>query len=299
MKRLKVLCICGGGVYGELPARFLSMLPTDQQNLEKVDVICGTSIGGILAATYATGKSFAEVDDCFQRRAKDCFKKRFVAKINPLACPTYDSESLYSVIQDMIGNYLMRDIRKIFPKLSLVVTALNATTDKPLIFQNITHEFDTVPLVEVAKITSAAPSYFDCVEFNGDACLDGGLIDVDGAITAVTTIKELTGKPFIGMDLLILGTGQDVDKNPLTVKAYRKLNLLGIATDVLRAYATLGNKEMSKKHLKGLGCHYMNYFNPVVIDGCLDDVSQVPLLVQEADKHRDEFLRVWDEWLNN
>lgn len=298
MKRLKVLCICGGGVFGALPAHFLSMLPTDQQNLEGIDVIAGTSIGGILASAYAVGRSFAEVDICFQQRAKDCFKKRWQAKINPLACPTYDSESLYTVIQEMIGKHFMRDIRKIFPRLSIVVPALNATTDKPLIFQNITHEFDTVPLIEVAKMTSAAPSYFDCVEFNGDAIIDGGLLDVDGAITAVTTVKELTGKPFIGIDLLILGTGQDVDKDPLTVKAYRKLNLLGIATDVLRAYATLGNKEMSKKHLKGLGCHYLNYFNPVVIDGNLDDTSQVPQLVKNADEHRAEFLQAWDEWLN-
>jgi hypothetical protein len=100
----------------------------------------------------------------------------------------------------------------------------------------------------------------------------------------------------MNMDVMILGTGQDVDKNPLTVKAYRKLNLLGIATDVLRAYATLGNKNMSKRHLRGLGCHCLNYFNPVVIDGELDDWKQVPVLVKEADKHKDEFLRWWEAW---
>lgn len=296
MKRLKVLIICGGGVFGALPAHFLSMLPAGEQTLKGVDVIGGTSIGGILSCAYAIGHTFSDVDKCFQKRAKDCFKKRTVAKINPLACPAYDSESLYEVIQDMIGNSLMRDVHKIFPQLSIVVSALNATTDKPIIFQNITREFEKVPLKEVAKCTSAAPSYFDCVPFNGDAVIDGGLLDVDGAITALTTVKELTGTPFMNMDVLILGTGQDVDKDPLTVKAYRKLNLLGIATDVLRAYATLGNKEISKRHLRGLGCHCMNYFNPVVIDGALDDYKQVPSLVKEADKHKEEFLRYWEAW---
>lgn len=297
-KRCKVLIICGGGVFGAIPAHFLGMLPTDWQNLECVDVIAGCSIGGILSCAYAIGHQFAVIDGCFQDRAKDCFKKRFAAKINPLACPVYDSDSLYEVIETMIGNALMRDIRKIFPKLSLVVPALDITSDKPLTFHNLTHEFDNVPLVEVAKMTSAAPSYFDCVEFGGHAVVDGGLIDVDGAMTAVSTVKKHYGTPFLGMDVLVLGTGQDVDKIPMNAKSYRKLNLLGIATDILRGYATLGNKEKCKEFLSGLGLHYLNYFNPIITDGELDDVKQIPGLVQEAEKHRDEFVKVWEEWLN-
>ena len=296
MKRLKVLCICGGGVFGAIPAHFLSMLPEEEQTLAGVDVVCGTSIGGILAAAYAVGHRFDEIDECFQGRAKDCFKKRTCAKINPLECPIYDSKSLYKVIGAMIGNYLVRDIKKIFPHLSFVTLALNATKDEPIIFQNITHEFEKDSLLEIAKMTSAAPSYFDCVEYKGDAVIDGGLLDVDGAITGVTAVKELTGVPFAAMDLMIMGTGQDVDKKPLTPKAYRKLNMLGMATDVLRAYATLGNKKMSMKHLRGLGCHCMNYFNPVIIDGALDDVKQVPSLIAETEKHREEFLRWWHAW---
>lgn len=298
MKRLKVLVICGGGVFGALPAHFLSMLPEDQQTLKNIDVVAGCSIGGILACAYAVGHTFADVDKCFQERAKDCFKKRWQAKINPLECPVYDSNSLYEVIQDMIGNNIMRDIRKIFPKLHLVVPALNVTTDKPIFFQNITHEFENVPLKEVAKMTSAAPSYFDCVEYKGDAVVDGGLLDVDGAITALTTVKELTGTPFMNMDVMVMGTGQDVDKNPLTPKAYRKLKMFpGMVLDVLRAYATLGNKETSKIHLRGLGCHVLNYYNPVIIDGQLDDWKQVPSLIQEADKNREDFLRWWNAWM--
>jgi len=297
MKRLKVLVICGGGVFGAIPAHFLSMLPKEQQTLKDIDVIAGCSIGGILSCAYAVGHTFADVDKCFQQRAKDCFKKRWQAKINPLECPVYDSESLYEVIQDMIGNSIMRDIHKIFPQLTLVVPALNVTTDKPIFFQNITHEFEKLPLKEVAKMTSAAPSYFDCVEYNGDAVVDGGLLDVDGAITALTTVKELTGTPFMMMDVMVMGTGQDVDKNPLTVKAYRKLKMFpGMVLDVLRAYATLGNKETSKIHLRGLGCHCLNYFNPVVIDGQLDDWKQVPQLIKDTDKCREEFLRTWNAW---
>ena len=296
MKRLKVLIIEGGGIYGAIPAHFLSMLPEDQQTLKGNDVIGGCSIGAVLSCAYAVGHTFKDVDKCFQQRAKDCFKKRWQARLNPLECPIYDSGSLYEVIQDMIGTSLMRDVRKIFPQLSIVVPALNVTTDEPIFFQNITHEFEKLPLVEAAKCSSAAPSYFDCVEYKGDAVVDGGILDVAGAMTALTTVKELTGTPFMAMDVMVLGTGQDVDKNPLTVKAYRKLNMLGMATDVLRAYATLGNKNTLKRHLRGLGCHVLNYFNPVIIDGELDDWKQIPQLIKDADKCREEFLRTWNAW---
>jgi len=40
----------------------------------------------------------------------------------------------------------------------------------------------------------------------------------------------------------------------------------------------------------------MNYFNPVIIDGALDDVKQVPSLIAETEKHREEFLRWWHAW---
>lgn len=297
MKRCKILIIAGGGIFGCIPAHFLGMLPTDWQSLVGVNVISGCSIGGILAAAYAVGQSFSYIDQVFQERARECFTKRFAARLNPLACPTYDSNSLYSVIDDMIGNVLMRDIRKIFPNLSLVVPALDATRDDPLTFHNLTHEYDNVLLKDVAKMTSAAPTYFDCVEFEGRAIIDGGLIDVDGAMTAVSTVKKHCGTPFMGMDVLVLGTGQDLDKNPLNPKTYRKLNLLGFAK-MLREYATLGNKKKCKEFLSGLGLHYFNYFNPLITDGELDDVSQIPDLIKAVDKHRDEFVKVWEEWLN-
>ena len=76
MKKCHILVLNGGGAMGAIETHFLSMLDTGKQTLEGIDLICGASIGGILAAAYATGKSFSEVDDVFQKRAKECFVKR-------------------------------------------------------------------------------------------------------------------------------------------------------------------------------------------------------------------------------
>ena len=178
MRRYKILIIAGGGVFGAIPAHFLGMLPNAKQTLAGVDMIAGCSIGGILAAAYAIGKPFYLIDEVFQARAGECFCKRFNARINPLACPTYKTETLDAVLDDMIGQAKMGDIKKYYPRLKLVVPALNITEWKYLVFENITRKYLDVPLKDVAGYTSAAPSYYAGREFEGNCIIDGGLIDL-------------------------------------------------------------------------------------------------------------------------
>lgn len=299
MKRAKKICVvAGGGIFGCLPVHFLSMLPEARQNLDGISVIGGCSVGAIIACAMATGKSFSELDKMFQSRVKDCFTKRAIAKINPLACPTYRSDTIYEVLKDMMGDMTIGQIKNVYPDLKLAAPALDVTRDKYLIFTNMTHEYDDVKLCDVAAMSSAAPSYFDCVEFRGCAVVDGGLLDVDSCITTVTQVKEHMKVPFIDMDVLVLGCGFDKDSAPLTVKAYRRLGLLGIATDILRAYATRGNQLANQAFCAGLGCRSYTVFNPIITTGDLDDVKQVPDLVKEADTHKEEFLSTWNTWLN-
>lgn len=295
---IKLCIISGGGIFGCLPIHFLSMLPSNQQNLERVSVIGGCSVGSILACGLATGKTFGEIDTVFQQKVNECFTKRFAAKINPLACPTYDSDKLYGVLKTIIGDMTIGDVKKVYPQLKLVCPALDVTDDKYLIFTNMVHDYDDVKLCDVAAMSSAAPSYFDCVEFKGNAVVDGGLLDVDATITTATAVKKYMHVPFVDMDVLVLGCGFDKDAEPLTVKGYRKLGLLGIATEILRAYATRGNQLANQAFCEGLGFRSYTVFNPITTYGPLDDAKQVPDLIKEADQHRDEFLAVWNNWYN-
>lgn len=300
MRRRKKIClIAGGGIFGVLPIHFLSMLPVEHQTLFGVDVLGGCSVGALLACGIATGAQFSAIDAVFQDRVGECFTKRCIAKINPLACPTYRSDTIYKVLQDMMGDMKLKDVASIYPQLKLCCPALDVTADKYLIFSNMTHEYDDVMLRDVAAMSSAAPSYFDCVDFNGHAVIDGGLLDVDSCITTVTEVKKHMHIPFIDMDVLLLGTGFDVDSEPLTVPGYRKLGLLGIATDILRAYATRGNQLANQSFCEGLGFHSYTVWNPITVTGDLDEVKLVPKLVQEAEKYKDQFLETWYKWINN
>ena len=298
MKRYKVLIIVGGGIFGAIPAHLLGMLPTDQQTLDGIDVLSGCSIGGILAAAYSIGQQFGLIDTTFQKRAGECFTKRFNAKINPLACPTYKNESIDKVLEDMIGNFVIGNVKNFYPNLSLIIPALDLTRDKYLVFDNIRGKRNEVKLKDIAGYTSAAPSYYSGREFEGNCIVDGGLIEVAPLLTATTMIKKYHKIPFCLMDVLMLGTGKDIDEKPLTLKAYNNLGLLGIATDVLVPYATLGNEMATRYWGANMGYGYFNYYNPIITNGKLDDVSLIPSLIKETDKYREDFLKTWNEWLN-
>ncbi|MBR4253905.1 MAG: hypothetical protein IKQ16_02330 [Lentisphaeria bacterium] len=297
MKRCKILIICGGGIFGCIPARFLSMLPTDRQHLNDVDVLAGCSIGGILAAAYAVGQPFGYVDAVFQRRAPECFVKRLAAKINPLACPTYRTDTLDRVINDMIGGAWMSDVRKTYPGLSLVIPALDVTDDHYIAFENISGAWDRTPLADIAGYTSAAPTYYAGRDMDGHCLVDGGIIEVDPLTTATDTIKEHLRVPYMAMDVLMIGTGRDKDKKPLTPERYNALGYYGMAKDFLVPYATLSNKLATERHARQVGFGWFEYYNPLETDGKLDDVKQIPALIEETDKYREAFLQIWNEWL--
>lgn len=80
--------------------------------------------------------------------------------MNPIACPTYDNDSLDKVLQDMIGNRKIGQVRDFYPWLDILIPALNITDDSYKVFDNIDGADDLVTLKEAAQMTSAAPSYY-------------------------------------------------------------------------------------------------------------------------------------------
>ena len=298
MKKCKLLILNGGGAMGAIETHFLSMLPKEKQTLKGIDVLAGVSIGGVLAAAYATGEhSFTEIDELFQAKAKDCFVKRTAAKINPLACPTYDTASLEKVVREIIGEKTLGDVKDSYPDLKLIIPSLNLTDDIYVPFTNINNDNDCIKLWKLAMMTSAAPSYYAGQELCGKVYVDAGLIECDPLMTATTMVKKHLGIPFIGQSVMMLGTGLDRDPTPMPPKRYNGFWLLQIATEVLSEYACLSNKLFTNMCAEGLGLGYFNYWNPVAVEGKLADWKSIPKWIEEADKHRDEFLQAWDEWM--
>lgn len=299
-KKKKVLIICGGGVFGCIPAYLLGQLPQQYQDLNKVDLLSGCSIGGILAAAYASGNKFKEVSQKFVLLAQKCFTKRFAAKFNPLACPTYRLDCLKQAIGEVIPKYMELQYTRInYPNLDLIIPALNITQNKYKVYDNITCNDQNQKLIDIALQTAAAPSYFEGVQKGSVCMIDGGLIEVAPLLTATTALKSKRSIPFKDMDVLMIGVGTEIDREKLTLEKYNGLSILGLATDVIVPYVTEANQLATVFWGKNIGYNSFEYFNPCKIKGGLDDVSRIQESIKEAQKYKEQFLQVYTKWIQS
>src|SRR5690348_9902719 len=77
-RRLRAICLDGGGYLGLATASFLAELERhfSVRLSEQFDLFCGASTGGIIALALAQGKSAAEIVDLYRRLGHEVFRNR-------------------------------------------------------------------------------------------------------------------------------------------------------------------------------------------------------------------------------
>ena len=295
MSKVKVLCLCGGGIFGAIIAKFLTFAPKDF--IKQIDVISGCSIGGILTNAYAAGADPEQVLNAFIKCGQRVFKKRFIAKINPLASPVYDNKALIEMIEKFCGSKKLKDINATYPKLKTIIPVLNITDDEYVVFRNFVQSDDNIDLKTLSLMTSAAPTYFNGVSYKGKCYVDGGIIEVAPLLTTVTALKNRLGIPFHDMDVLMLGTGSLIDKNPITYEKYVNFNQLDICLKILVPYVTLSNQLATQYWAKGLGFNSFEFFNPIQIWGGMDSTKNMETMMQDCEMYKKKFLISWHHFL--
>lgn len=297
----KILLINGGGQYGIVPAYFLSLVQdfTGEDFREHLDCLAGSSIGGILAACYATGTNPSNIKQVFPWACKKIFKKRLVSKLNPLAAPRYDDKELQSFIDGYVKERTIGDIHTLYPKLDVFLAGLDITEDSFKVWDNITGKDDNERLKDICRITCAAPTYFDGVDRNGHAMVDCGLIENTMILTTTIGYKNKREVPFEEMDVMLIGTGFLVDEEPLTFKKYSSLNQLGILFNLIIPYVTQSNELASIYWARGLGLRNFYYFNPVTIHGELDETDLLPEVERDCVAFDRKFIDMWTQFLKD
>lgn len=161
-KKYKVLLHAGGGCFGYIIAKFMSGLDFDVYS--KVDVVGGTSIGGILAILYSINKDYEQIRSVFGDATKKIFKKKCLGGIRG---PMYCNEELKKFIKKFVGDYKLSDINKINERdLHLIIPTLDFNLTMPRVFDNINLDPQLdLELWKIALATAAAPTYFSAQEY--------------------------------------------------------------------------------------------------------------------------------------
>lgn len=239
-KTLKILSIDGGGQRGYIPALFMKRFCQQagiaaNELWKKFDVICGTSIGGLLSLAYAIGVSTDDALNFFtndgpwiftNRTAEDVLSGSINASL-PSNRPgyltklytvyddsflyeavdpnsNYGHSRLYASLSNTFGTKTMSDV-----KTNVLIPSYDQTNETFLLYSNVNsygYVGSSELLTNVCKATSAAPLYLPDVTFNSISHIDGGVYLNNPSSHGMTLGQQLypTANRFC---VLSIGTG--------------------------------------------------------------------------------------------
>jgi len=243
----RILECDGGGERGYLSTQFLKLLVqgwaiNDDEIWKYFNVMCGTSIGGIIALALAAGKSLSEIEGFFTDAGKQIFslypddesvrpngveKAFFIGENIPFYQSSGDAEDeygaglLYVTIRNLFGSITLKDLKTnvIIPTIRKdpIVNPDDGTTTYKytfVTFSNIDHpEFEGMDELasDIALCTSAAPVYlpeYTFVNSKGEThtYIDGGIYQNNPAIFG-RNIAQIVKPTLRRTCILSIGTG--------------------------------------------------------------------------------------------
>jgi len=219
MAKYRILSIDGGGIRGIVTTVLMQRLqatPGLEGFLDKIDLVAGTSTGGLLALGMARGLGLDEIRDLYVNDGPEIFDDSWLddlLDLGKLRGADYKSSPMRRVFKRILGEgTTLGQLRK-----RVLITAFDMDNEdeaelkrtwKPKLFHNFPgarndrHEL----AYKVAMYTAAAPTYFPSV----DGYIDGGVYANNPAMCALAQTQDKRYRPTPSLDeveLLSLGTG--------------------------------------------------------------------------------------------
>lgn len=183
-KCFHILALSGGGYRGLYTATVLKELEADfggEPLARKFDLICGTSVGGLLAMGLAAEVPAQRLQEMFERDGRRIFGSsmwfaRIARWLRKWFWASHSPKGLSAVLDDVFGNKTIGELRH-----RLLVPAVNCSTGKGQFFKT-PHTADFVRdhkirLSDVGLATAAAPTYFPLHRIGEmGPFADGGLV---------------------------------------------------------------------------------------------------------------------------
>ena len=162
LKRTLGLALGGGGARGLVHIGVLKVL--ESENI-KVDYLAGTSMGGIIAAAYASGMSVAEIEENALHLARG---RELMKLIDPsgLRRGLLEGRRVHAYLSRLLGeDRTFADLH-----LPLALNAVDLTLAKEVVFTE-------GPLLPAILASSAVPGLFPPQSIGGYRLIDGGVLN--------------------------------------------------------------------------------------------------------------------------
>lgn len=187
-KVFKILSIDGGGIKGLYSASVLARIEekTGKRIKDHFDMICGTSTGGLIALGLSIGIPAQELADLYYNRGSEIFPVSNIKSIRYVQrrwqflkqlifrCK-FSDHSLKRILKEVFEEKTMGQAETL-----LCIPSFNLINGEPRVFKFPHKEGKyfmdkSIPMVDVALATSAAPTYLPIHEYNNCLYADGGI----------------------------------------------------------------------------------------------------------------------------
>jgi patatin-like phospholipase/acyl hydrolase len=292
MATYRILSLDGGGIRGIITVILMQRLNSDPQLagwLDSVDLIAGTSTGGLLALGLANGLDLQRIRDLYENRGQAIFDDSWLDNLVDLGTiigAQYGIRNLTRELRRILGQTTLGQLRK-----RVLIAAFdldNEASDparrtwKPKLFHNFPGPDSDSSLLayKVGLYTAAAPTYFP----SADGYIDGGVYASNPSMCALAQSQDsrFAGQPSLSdVVLLSLGTGTS-----LTYVQGRNLDwgyaqwakpLISLMLD-----GTAGIADYQCKQILGQRYHRLAPVFPPGVSIPMDAVKRVPDMVQFA-----------------
>ncbi len=255
-KKKIILSIDGGGIRGIVPGQILTHIERLLKEIyddptykiaDHFDMIAGTSTGGILACAYLLSEferpkyTAKEVVEIFFERGDDIFSTPLFHKIRTaggLLDEKYPAAGLEETLLDYFGDSKLSDLLK-----PCLITAYDIKRRKAHFFtqhdaKDPDHNFY---IRDVARATSAAPTFFEISKIKSDAnkyypLVDGGIFANNPALCAYAEMRSKFSTKEIKVqaaDMLFLSIGTGFAKTSYSYDDAKNWGLAGWTKPVL------------------------------------------------------------------
>lgn len=292
---IRILSIDGGGIRGVMPATFLLQLEKalrkasgneDARIADYFDFFAGTSTGGVLVTLLITpdpdrpGRpkySAEQVLGIYEAAGDLVFSSnlwRLLRSGGGFLYKKFDAQGLEEAFTRYFEDTRLRDLLK-----PCLITAYDILRGRPHFFTQ--HDAATrpgfdFPVREVARATSAAPTFFEVAMCHNELgeefpLIDGGVFANNPSLCAYAEVRNLRESASAADMLLVsLGTGQvPISLQYDAARSYGVMRWMGPLADIMVSSASATVDYQLQKIFGGVGAHgqYVRINSVITHDG--------------------------------
>ena len=279
----KILSFDGGGIRGVISLSFLKSLEKDTGIAvsQKADILAGTSTGSIIAAALSVGMTVEEILDFYTSMSSEIFKKKHSLDRFLSLSSKYSSENLYQSLQKVFsskGFDPQTPLSKLSKQIVIPTVSLDDKKLKRWRTEVLTNASET-SLIDAMMKSTAAPTFFPSYKDH----IDGGMAANDPSAIAYATCGGADALLSFGTGYTAYNISKGEDWGALSWVLDLNPDSKATKTPLLTMLFDVQDQLPGQLCQLLLGKRYSRLNLELSESVHLDDVSKIPLLIQEVE----------------